>query len=115
MPCDQIFLPGQSLKDRILEVTKVKDVVEQGLASGKIKAVVDQKTGGVAFQGLSATDRSRVTDNCIYRRIMAKGTAISRMKIAQAEKLAGRSVSKQAVAQGVHSHDGGKNWHDHKG
>ena len=33
----------------------------------------------------------------------------------QAEQLAGRSVSRQVVSQGAHSHDGGRSWHDHKG
>jgi hypothetical protein len=31
--------------------------------------------------------------------------------IAKAEQVAGRSVNRQVVGQGVHSHDGGESWH----
>jgi hypothetical protein len=36
---------------------------------------------------------------------------LAKMEIARAEQLAGRAVSAQAVAGGVHSHDGGHTWH----
>jgi hypothetical protein len=39
---------------------------------------------------------------------------LAKAKIAQAEMLSGRSINKQAVGAGVHSHDGGATWH-HKG
>ncbi len=32
------------------------------------------------------------------------------MALAKAEAQAGRTVDKQAVASGLHSHDGGKTW-----
>ena len=35
------------------------------------------------------------------------------MAIERAETLAGRRVDRQAVAQGLHAHNGV--WHDHKG
>jgi hypothetical protein len=46
---------------------------------------------------------------------MATGSAMAKTAIARAEALAGRSVNRQAVAQGHHSHDGGATWHQHKG
>ena len=46
---------------------------------------------------------------------MISGSPLAKMKIAQAELLAGRTVDKQVIGQGAHSHDGGKTWHNHKG
>ncbi len=88
--------------------------LSQGLATGRIKAKVGPQ-GGIAFTGLSEAERDGVTDNCAYRRILATGTATAKAAIARAEQLAGRSVNRQAVALGAHSHDGGTTWHDHKG
>ena len=65
--------------------------------------------GAIAFEGWS--NRAGVTDSCAYRRIMATGGALARQAIAKAEAAAGRTVNKQAVAQGYHSHDGGRSWH----
>lgn len=111
MPCDTQWLPGETLRDRINQVNKVVDDVQKGLVNGSIKVVVDKVTKAIAFQGLNDQNRNRVADTCIYKRIMAsKGTAIARQKIAQAEAAAGTNVSKQAIAQGWHSHDG-KTWH----
>lgn len=45
---------------------------------------------------------------------MATGSPMALQAIARAEALAGRSVDKQVIGQGVHSHDSGKTWHDHK-
>jgi len=49
----------------------------------------------------------------MYRRLMATGSALAKAKIAAAEALAGRAVSRQALANGVHSHDGGRTWGSH--
>jgi len=35
--------------------------------------------------------------------------------IKRAEAMSGRSVNKQVIGQGAHSHDNGRTWHDHKG
>jgi hypothetical protein len=51
-----------------------------------------------------------VSDACAYRRIMSIGSA--KAAIARAEQLAGRSIDRRVVAQGVHSHDDGRTWHD---
>lgn len=110
MPCDTYTSRGQTLKERIAEVGKVVDTVAAGVRSGRIKVKVGPQ-GAVAFEGLTDAERNRVTDACILRRSMVKGDAGFRMAIARAEQLAGRGVSKQAVAQGIHSHDGGGSWH----
>jgi hypothetical protein len=46
---------------------------------------------------------------------MATGSGLAKAQIAKAEAIAGRSVNKQVVGHGAHSHDGGQTWHDHKG
>lgn len=117
MPCDGTpFYPEQTLAARIKQVNKVVDDVQRGLVNGSIQVVVDKATKAIAFKGVTDGVRAKVTDVCIYRRIMAsKGTAMARMKIVQAEQRAGVSVSKQAIQQGAHSHDGGVTFHSHKG
>ena len=71
--------------------------------------------GAIAFLGLTDSERDGVTDNCAYRRLMASGSALAIAAIAKAEQLAGRSIDRQQIAVGVHSHDQGRSWHDHKG
>jgi hypothetical protein len=111
MPCDRILQKDETLTMRKESIRKKTEELERGLASGKIKVRIGPQ-GAVAFEDWA--DRGQISDNCAYRRIMAKGSAMARMKVADAEQLAGRSVSKKMVAQGAHSHDGGASWHSHK-
>lgn len=113
MPCDTRMKRNQTIKQRQAEVQQVVADVNSLIASGKVKPVIDRKTGSIAFDGIDPNLRDDVTDACIYRRIMVSGSALAKAKIAQAEAIAGRTVNKQAVAQGVHSHDGGKTWGAH--
>jgi hypothetical protein len=92
----------------------VVELAGRQLAAGKIVAKVGQK-GGIAFVGLSEGERDGITDACLYRRLMSSGSATAKMAIERAELLAGRKVDRQAVGVGLHSHDGGATWHDHKG
>lgn len=112
MPCDRIFKRKQTIQQRAREIKQVVEDVNSLLAAGKVKPVIDRKTGSIAFQGISDTQRDDVSDACIYRRIMVTGSSLAKAKIAQAEMLAGRQVNKGALAQGVHSHDGGASWHN---
>lgn len=114
MPCDTRTLPGQTLTQRKTEVLESVVTLQARILSGAVKAKVGPQ-GAVVFDGWTDTDRRRVTDACAYRRLQAIGNSLVKAKIAQAEMLAGRSVSKQAVAVGAHSHDGGATWHSHKG
>lgn len=65
--------------------------------------------GAVAL--VNWTDRAGVSDLCAYRALTAKNSPELRRALARAEALAGRKVSVQTVAAGVHSHDGGRTWH----
>ena len=112
MPCDTRMKRGQTISQRKDEVRRATEKFVAGLKSGKVKAVVDRKTGAVAFSGITDDERDGVTDACAYRRVMVSGSQMAIQAILRAEQLAGRSVNQQAVASGVHSHDGGLTWHN---
>jgi restriction endonuclease Mrr len=112
MPCDTRLKPKQTISERAQEVREAVARIVKQMAQGKVRVVVDKSTGAVAFAGLSATDRDGVTDACAYRRIMSGTSQLAKAAIARAEAMAGKKVNTQAVAQGVHSHDGGTTWHN---
>lgn len=99
--------PRQTLVERKAEVKQVIADINSLIAAGRVTVVVDKRTGAVAFKGFDDRLREGVTDACVYRQLMVSGSFLTKTKIAQAEQLAGRSVNKQALAAGVHSHDGG--------
>ena len=51
-----------------------------------------------------------MTDVCIIKKIWTSGSHQAKQALAKAERAAGRSVNKQAIEQGLHSHDGGNTW-----
>jgi hypothetical protein len=111
MPCDTRLKPKQTIQQRAEEVRKIAYDVNSLIAAGRVKPIVDKRTGAIAFQGLDDTIRDGATDACIYRRIMVTGSSLTKAAITRAEQIAGVSVNKQALAQGHHSHDGGQTWH----
>lgn len=110
MACDTKPRPRQTLQERIAEVRKTIAAIDASVQSGRVKPKVGPQ-GAIAFEGLRDEDRAGITDACVYRLLMSTGSAMARMQLQRAEQLAGRSVSRQALAQGHHSHDGGKTWH----
>jgi hypothetical protein len=110
MPCDTVTRKNQNLSERVDEVRKVLVAVDKRIVSRLVRVRVGPQ-GAVVFDGVPDDERAGVTDACIYRRIMATGSALARQTIAQAERVAGRSVDRRVIAQGVHSHDGGRTWH----
>jgi len=111
MPCDTRLKPRQTIQQRAAEVRQVVYDINSLIAAGKVKPVIDKRTGAIAFQGIDDTIRDGVTDACVYRRLMITGSSLTKAAIQRAEQIAGRTVDKQALAQGVHSHDGGGSWH----
>lgn len=111
MACETVLKPRQTAQQRKEEVRKAVANLDLALRMGNVKAVVGPQ-GAITFANWTA-GRDDVTDACAYRQLMVSGSAIARMKIAQAEQLAGRSVDKQVIGSGVHSHDGGKTWGRH--
>ena len=111
MPCDTKLKPRQTISERKIEVDRAVGKIQARILDGRVKVRVGPQ-GAIAFDGVEDDVRDGVTDACAYRRIMSTGTAFARAAIAKAEQLAGRPVNRQLVGQGVHSHDGGKTWHD---
>jgi hypothetical protein len=114
MPCDTRLKPRQTIQERAKEVREATQRLASALAAGRVKVKVGPQ-GAIAFENWSTNERDGVTDACAYRRIMATGSAMARLAIARAEQMAGRTVDKQVVGHGAHSHDGGATWHSHKG
>jgi len=112
MPCDTRLKPRQTISERAAEVRKATERLAAALAAGRVKVRIGPQ-GAIAFEGWDTTSRDGITDACAYRRIMATGNAMARLAIERAELLAGRKVDRTMVAQGHHSHDGGKTWHTH--
>jgi hypothetical protein len=73
MPCDTRLKPRQTIQQRATEVRDVVEKFGKGLATGRIKPVVDRKTGAIAFDGVTNEERDGVTDACAYRRLMVTG------------------------------------------
>lgn len=113
MPCDTKLKPRQTIQQRAEEVRRAVERFAQGLATGRIKTKVGPQ-GAITFEGIGNEERDGVTDACAYRRLMVSGSALAKAAIARAEELAGRSVDRQVLAHGHHSHDGGRTWHDHE-
>ena len=111
MACDTRLKEKQSPAQRAEEVRRMVATLSAGLASGRVKAIVGRQ-GAIAFAGLGEDERAGVSDACAFRAIMVSGSALARAAIAKAEMLAGRTVDRQVVAAGVHSHTAGRSW-DH--
>jgi hypothetical protein len=111
MPCDtRTRLPNQTAQQRKAEVRDAVSRLSAALVAGTARAVVGPQ-GALTFTGWPSGAEMRVTDACAYRMVMATGSALAKAAIAKAEALAGRGVSRQALTQGFHSHDGGVHWH----
>jgi hypothetical protein len=114
MSCDTRLKPKQTISQRAEEVRRAIAKLSDAVAAGRVKVTIGAQ-GAIAFEGWDAAERDGVTDACAYRRLMVSGSALAKAAIARAEQLAGRSVDRRVIAQGAHSHDGGRTWHDHKG
>ena len=110
MPCDRKLKKGQTISERAAELRKRGEQVDRLLTGGRVGVKIGPQ-GGVTFTGIPEDVRDGMTDACVYRAIMARGSHQAKMAIAKAERLAGRTVDKKVVASGLHSHDGGASWH----
>lgn len=110
MPCNTKLKKGQTIAQRAAELRKRGEQIDKMLAAGRVGVKIGPQ-GGIAFTGIPEDVRDGMTDNCVYRAIMARGSHQAKLAIAKAERLAGRAVDKKVVAQGLHSHDGGHSWH----
>lgn len=115
MPCDRRLKPRQTISQRAAEIRAATERLSAALVAGRVQVKIDKLTGVPVFTGWDETSRDGLSDACAYRQIMATGTSLAKLAFEKAELMSGRKVNKQALAQGVHSHDGGVTWHDHKG
>jgi hypothetical protein len=112
MSCDlwvQRARDAAEAAQRAAELKKKTEALSKAIEAGKVRVKVGPQ-GAVAFEGW--VDRGPITDACAYRRLMSSGSALAKAKIAGAEQAAGVKVNRKVVASGVHSHDGGKTWHE---
>jgi len=107
MPCLSTLNPGQTLQQRNQQVDRALRRLEQYLQTGSVRINIGQN-GAVNFAGWR--DRDGVSDVCAYRSLAATNSWALRQAVARAEAQQGRRVNAQAVASGLHSHDGGKTW-----
>lgn len=110
MPCNTQLKPRQTVAQRMAEVRKATARIDALVAAQKVQVKVGKK-GGIVFIGVPDDVRDGMTDACVYRAIMSKGSHAARHAITKAEQHAGRAVDKKVVATGLHSHDGGQSWH----
>jgi hypothetical protein len=109
MPCFSTPKPNQTKEQRKAETKKVVKEVDK-LIGGKQVQVKVGPQGAITFIGLTREQRDGMSDICIYNQLMTTASEKVKTAIRQAEMLAGRTVSKKAIAQGWHSHDGGATW-----
>lgn len=112
MACDSVLKPGQNIVARNREIGLALERLEAGLKAGTVTIGISPQ-GAIVFKSWGAVDRDGVTDACAYRRLTSKSSWALRQAVAKAEAQAGRKVNAQAIAAGVHSHDGGRTWGAH--
>lgn len=105
MACMGMNQPRATIAQRMDAARRLEKMIEAGTVTAVLGA-----TGAVAFKGWAEQDRGGLSDVCAYRALTAANSPALRRAIARAEALAGRKVNAQAVAAGVHSHDGGRTW-----
>jgi|SRR5215472_2393542 len=113
MACDTRLKPRQTIQERAREVRAAMERLAAALRQGRVQVIVDRASGAVAFTGWDDTSRDGITDACAYRALARSGSPLFQQLLARAQQMAGRTVDPRAIAQGVHSHDGGKSWHTH--
>ena len=92
-----------------LRMTEAIQRLDRALEGGTVRVSIGAN-GALAFKGIWRNDG--VTDLCAYRALQSTSSAALRRAIARAEVTAGRQINPQAIAAGVHSHDGGGTWHN---
>lgn len=112
MPCPTYVRQNQTAVERQAEIQETLARLEQSIVSGRVTAIVGQQ-GAVTLSGWSKADRAGVTDVCALQRLRQTGSAAMLHALQVAEQRAGRQVDWQAIAAGVHSHDGGRTWSAH--
>lgn len=109
MPCDTVLSENQTLQQREREIKEALARLERYLQSGQVRVQIGMQ-GAVAFTGWN--DRNGVSDVCAYRLLTLENSWSLKQAIARAEVMAGKKVNPQAIAAGMHTHDG-MSWSKH--
>lgn len=107
MACDTQLAKGQTFAERMSEIERALRRLEASITNGSVRVKLGAN-GVPTFVGWN--DRDRITDTCAYRSLSVTGSWAMRQAVAKAEAESGRKVNAQAVAAGMHSHDG-VTWH----
>jgi hypothetical protein len=110
MPCYTKTLKNQSLQSRQKEIEAALKRLESYLQTGTVTAQIGPQ-GAIVFKGWG--DRDGVTDVCAYRSLSLSNSWALKQAVARAEVMSGKKVNAQAIASGLHSHDGGHTWSAH--
>lgn len=110
MPCDTQLSAEQTAEQRRLEIDAALEELEASLDANRVRVEIGAD-GAVCFVGWE--ERSKVTDVCAYLTLSTRDSWALRQAVASAENLSGRQVNREAVAAGIHSHDGGASWSSH--
>lgn len=95
-----------TLAQRTSQIDQALKRLEKYLQQGSVRVIVGA-TGAIAFVGWK--DRDDIVDLCAYRSLMLKQSWPLKQAVMRAEALSGRKINTQAIAAGIHSHDG-QNW-----
>lgn len=109
MACETVLRAGQTLQQRVKAIDVALKRLEQYLTQGKVQIGISPQ-GAITFKGWATSDRDDITDACAYRTLAVQSSWALRQAVAKAEAMSGRKVNANAIAAGIHSHDGGKTW-----
>ena len=102
--CPICMRPRRKIKSQIelAKITKrLTETVIKGMSSGRVKFKVTPN-GGVAFDGITPMERYGLSDETIYRNLMAeKLPPVVAAMLERAEQLAGRKVDPKVVVHVV--------------
>lgn len=110
MACETIRFPEQTPEERAAEISEAMTGLERQLADGTARLVVDPLTGAVGFDGWR--DRRFITDACAFNSLDQQQSPALAAALWEAQAQ-GLVISREAIARGVHTHDGGQTWSTH--
>jgi hypothetical protein len=112
MACWETVRVEQTQAERDAEIAEALAELERKLLIGEIRIGISPE-GAIVFEGWEQRERAGVSDVCAFERLSQQDSAALMTAVQTAEALYGRSVDREQIKQGVHSHDGGATWSTH--
>jgi hypothetical protein len=109
MPCSTALQENQTLEQRNREIKESLARLERYLQTGQVRVQIGPQ-GAVAFPGWK--DRNSISDVCAYRTLTLENSWSLKQAVMRAEVMSGKKVNQQAIAAGVHTHNG-TTWSNH--